>query len=276
MYDRRCLKTWSLITIGSAVMAFGVYNFYYINNITEGGILGLLLLFKNLFNINPSITSAVLDIGLLLLGCKFFGKRFFKYSIIAAVMFAVLYDVFADMGPMVPQMGILPAAIFGGLSVGIGCGMVVKAGCASGGDDALAMMVSEKTPLKIGTVYFLMDAIVLLLSLSYLSTTDIMYSFVAISISGKVIDMIYSSNSEETAEEEEVTSTTAVVSPIVEGSYSEEASLGFAKQLITYIVNCFKREIYNNKVDFYKEYKYNGRLNNYGIYNSYLIALGDG
>ena len=272
MYDRRCLKTWSLITIGSAIMAFGVYNFYYINNITEGGILGLLLLFKNLFDINPSITSAVLDIGLLLLGCKFFGKRFFKYSIIASVMFAVLYDVFADMGPMMPQMGVLPAAILGGLSVGIGCGMVVKAGCASGGDDALALMLSEKTPLKIGTVYFLMDAIVLILSLSYLSATDIMYSFVAITISGRVIDMIYSKNSEET-EEVEVTSP---VSTIVEGSYSGEASLGFIKQFINYVVNCFKCEIYNNKTDFYEEYKYNGKLDNYNIYSSYLIALGDG
>lgn len=78
-----------------------------------------------------------------------------------------------------------------GVTVGTGVGIVVKAGCASGGDDALALVISKTTSLNIGQVYLATDVIVLLLSLFYLSAFDIFYSLIAVTISGKVIDFIY-------------------------------------------------------------------------------------
>ncbi len=46
MARRLFLERIGLIFLGSAILAFGVYNFYYLNNITEGGVLGILLLLK--------------------------------------------------------------------------------------------------------------------------------------------------------------------------------------------------------------------------------------
>ncbi|MFR8619569.1 MAG: YitT family protein, partial [Romboutsia timonensis] len=46
-----------LIIIGATILSFGSYNFNYQNNVTEGGVLGLLLLLQHVFNISPSITS---------------------------------------------------------------------------------------------------------------------------------------------------------------------------------------------------------------------------
>lgn len=191
MYDRRSLKDISLILIGSTILAFGVYNFYYLNNITEGGILGTTLLLKNLFGINVSFAGAVLDITLLVMGFKMFGKKFFVYSVGASIGFSILYDIFETVGPLVPQMGMFISAILGGLSVGIGCGIIMRVGCASGGDDALAMIISKITSLKLGTIYLITDGVVLLLSITYIPVTQIMYSVVAVMISGKTIDFIY-------------------------------------------------------------------------------------
>lgn len=78
-----------------------------------------------------------------------------------------------------------------GLFVGVGVGIVVRAGAAAGGDDALALIISKITSMTIGKVYLIGDISVLLLSLSYLSTYDIFWSLIAVSISGKTIDYIY-------------------------------------------------------------------------------------
>ena len=191
MYDRRSLKDISLILIGSTILAFGVYNFYYLNSITEGGVLGIILLLKNIFGFDISIAGAILDIALLTMGFKIFGKKFFIYSVGASIGFSVLYDIFETVGPLVPQMGMFTSAVLGGLSVGIGCGIMMRVGCASGGDDALAMIISKVTSLKLSTVYLITDGIVLLLSVSYIPAVQLVYSIVAVLISGKTIDFIY-------------------------------------------------------------------------------------
>ena len=195
MARRRFLKSLGNILLGSLILAFGFYNFYYLNNITEGGVLGLLLLLKNLFDIQPSIANIIIDGALLLIGYKFFGKKFFIYSIIASISFSFSYKVFEYIGPIVPKMhSMLLATILAGISVGIGVGLIVRAGGAAGGDDALALVIAKTTSLNVGLVYLLGDVVVLLLSLLYLSVFDVFYSLIAVTISGKVIDFIYYHN----------------------------------------------------------------------------------
>lgn len=192
MARRRFLKSLGNILLGSLILAFGFYNFNYLNNITEGGVLGLLLLLKNLFDIQPSIANIIIDGALLLIGYKFFGKKFFIYSIIASISFSFLYKCFECIGPILPKMNsMLLATILAGISVGIGVGIIVRAGGAAGGDDALALVIAKTTSLNVGLVYLLGDVVVLLLSLLYLSVLDVFYSLIAVTISGKVIDFIY-------------------------------------------------------------------------------------
>lgn len=190
MYDRRSLKDISLILIGSTILAFGVYNFYYLNSITEGGVLGIILLLKNIFGVDISIAGAFIDIALFIVGFKMFGKKFFVYSVGASIGFSVLYDIFEAVGPLVPQMGMFTSAVLGGLSIGLGCGIIMRVGCAAGGDDALAMIVSKITSLKLSTVYLITDGVVLVLSISYIPVMQLIYSIVAVLISGKTIDFI--------------------------------------------------------------------------------------
>lgn len=59
-----------LILLGSLILSFGIYNLNYQNNITEGGVLGLLLLLKNLFNIELSVANLIIDTALLIMAYK--------------------------------------------------------------------------------------------------------------------------------------------------------------------------------------------------------------
>jgi uncharacterized membrane-anchored protein YitT (DUF2179 family) len=184
------------ILLGTIILAFGVYNFYYTNNITEGGVLGLLLLLKNLFNIELSIANLLIDGALILIGYRYFGKKFVLYTLFASCSFSIFYDIFEAIGPIFPKFeNPLIATIIAGLSVGIGVGIVANAGCAAGGDDVLALVISKTTSLNIGNIYTVIDVIILLLSLSYLSKYEVFYSLIAVTISSRVIDIIYSHSS---------------------------------------------------------------------------------
>lgn len=187
------LKKVATIMIGATILAFGSYNFNYQNSVTEGGVLGLLLLIKNVFDISPSLTSLVIDLSLFALGTKFFGKKFLLYSILSTFTFSTMYNTFERIGFLVPNLehNMLLASILAGIGVGIGVGLVVKGGGASGGDDVIALIGNKFTPLKVNHIYLISDGIVLFLSLVYLDFKQIVFSLIAVTISGKIISIIY-------------------------------------------------------------------------------------
>lgn len=207
MWLKKYKKNLLLIVLGSCILAFGSFNFNYQNNVTEGGVLGLLLLIKNIFDISPSITALIIDLSLFALGSKFFGKQFLGLSIFASLSFSTWYKLWESIGFIVPNLtnNMLIASILAGMGVGIGIGIIVRAGAAAGGDDVIALIGEKLTPFKINHVYMITDFIVLILSLSYLSFKQIFFSLIAVTISGKVISIMYDSstmNNEENIEEE--------------------------------------------------------------------------
>ena len=196
MWLKKYIKNLLLILLGSCILAFGSFNFNYQNNVTEGGVLGLLLLIKNIFDISPSITALVIDLSLFALGSRFFGKQFLGLSIFASLSFSTWYKVWESIGFLVPNLtnNMLLASILAGMGVGIGIGIIVRAGGAAGGDDVIALVGEKLTSLKVNHVYMITDFIVLILSLSYLSFKQIFFSLIAVTISGKIISIMYDSN----------------------------------------------------------------------------------
>lgn len=74
--------------------------------------------------------------------------------------------------------------------MGIGVGLVVRAGGASGGDDVLALLLNKFTKLTLSKSYFMTDAIVLALSLTYIPAGRIVFSFITVTLSSFLIERI--------------------------------------------------------------------------------------
>lgn len=190
---KETLKSILLIIIGASILSFGSYNFNYQNNVTEGGVLGLLLLMQQIFNISPSITSVIIDFSLFAIGTKFFGKRFLLYSVLSTITFSTTYKIWESVGFLIPSFtnNMLIASILAGIGVGVGVGLVVRGGGASGGDDVIALLGNKLLKIKVNHVYLATDAIVLFVSLVYLDLKQVFFSIIAVTISGKIISVIY-------------------------------------------------------------------------------------
>lgn len=182
-----------LIIFCSAVQSFGVYNIHAVSKVTEGGIIGLSLLFYNWFAISPAITSFVASFACFAFGWKQLGDRFIARSIVAIVAVSVSYRLceisFAPLWPQIAEMPML-SAIIGALFIGIPVGISVCLCAASAGDDALAMGLSKLAGIKVQTVYILLDVSVLLLSLTYIPFAKIIYSLITVILSGQIIGLV--------------------------------------------------------------------------------------
>ena len=177
---------------GSAIQAFGIYNIHSLSKVTEGGVLGATLLIEYWFDISPAVSGFILNAACYLLGFRYLGKKFIYYSLIASAGFSLSYAFFEQFDPIWPQISNMPllASIIGALFIGIGAGLAVKSGGATCGDDALAMSASSVFHIDIQWIYLITDTIVLILSLSYIPATRILYSFLTVFISGQIIGYI--------------------------------------------------------------------------------------
>ena len=181
-----------LILLGSSILSFGIYNIHRQTGITEGGVLGMLLFLNYWVGLSPSILSPILDTICYLLGFRFLGKDFLKTSIFSTLCFAGFSRLWESFPPVLPNLSAHPlaAALVGGLFVGIGCGIVIRQGGSSGGDDALALVISKLTRCRISRAYLATDITVLLLSLTYIPFKRIAFSLITVTLSSFLIDFV--------------------------------------------------------------------------------------
>lgn len=192
MLPRLNPKNCLTIVLGSAILAFGLYNVHSISGVTEGGVLGLTLLLEHWFGISPSISGLVLNGACYVLGLTLLGKEFILYSIIAGGGFSLFYAIFERFPPLWPQIAQMPlaASVAGAAFVGVGVGLCIRANAAPTGDDSLALSLSHHFKIGIQWVYLLGDLIVLALSLTYIPFSKIIYSLLTVLLSGQLIGLI--------------------------------------------------------------------------------------
>lgn len=185
-------KKIAFIVIGAAICSFGIHNIHQRSGITEGGIMGLMLLTEHWLGISPAYITPVLDIACYLLAFRFLGGRFIKISMISTVCISVFYKIWELFPPMLPDLTDYPlaAAICGGVFVGVGVGLIVRQGGSSSGDDALALTISEVTKWRLSAAYLFTDLVVLGLSLTYIPANRIAFSVVTVLLSSWLIDLV--------------------------------------------------------------------------------------
>lgn len=188
------VKKLVLIMAGAMICSFGIHNIHQRTNITEGGVIGLMLLIEHWLEISPAYITPVLDLSCYLLAWKYLGGQFIKVSIISTSCISAFYKVWEMFPPMLPDLSDVPlaAAVLGGLFVGIGVGLIVRQGGSSGGDDALALTISRVTCWRLSRAYLFTDLTVLALSLTYIPARRIVFSLVTVTISSYLIDWIKS------------------------------------------------------------------------------------
>lgn len=197
--------SWLGVTIGALIMTAGYVIFTNPYKIIPGGVYGLGRVFHYLV---PAIQTGtfgfMMDIPLMIIGIKVFGSTFGAKTVYAALITPVFMNTMTSILGENPADGvcllsryinlsdnILVAAIFGGVLIGAGVGIIVKFGATSGGTDIISMLLTKYAKMKFSAAMFAVESIVVLTGMIILQDWKLpLYSLVSIFVSAQVIDFV--------------------------------------------------------------------------------------
>lgn len=177
---------------GSLSCSIGVVYFLVPNNLITGGTAGLALLLHHLMPFTIGIWMVIINVPLVLLGSKYFGKMYAVNSVATIILISVLIDILNEFlnFPAVTNETLL-ASIFGGIFIGLGIGLIIKGNSSAGGSTILATIIASKTKYKASEAMLFIDAMVLLLSIYVLNDVNkALWSIVSIYATTRIIDVV--------------------------------------------------------------------------------------
>ncbi|MGM0751242.1 MAG: YitT family protein [Bacillota bacterium] len=186
------LKNILFILLGSAIFAFGLVHFNIQNKLAEGGFTGITLILYFLFDIDPSYSNLALNIPLFFIGWKLLGKKAFYYTVLGTVSLSVFLWIFQRYQMTINLEGdLFLAALFAGVFIGVGLGIIFRYGGTTGGVDIIARLAHKYIGWSMGKTMFMFDAVVIGASLiTYLEYREAMYTLVAVFVAARVIDFM--------------------------------------------------------------------------------------
>lgn len=191
---RLLLRNLLMIAVGSAIFSLGFDLFLEPAGISCGGVSGIAMLIvyatKSKF-LTVGILSALINLPLFFFGYRKIGKLFFFGSLLGMVVTSVGFDLFARILP-IPKTEPLVAAIFGGVIIGAGLGIVFIAGASTGGVDIVARLLKLKfRNFPIGKILLCMDLCTAVATgIVYSEFNNTLYSVITLVLSSFVLDKV--------------------------------------------------------------------------------------
>lgn len=180
------------ILLGASIYSFGIVHFNMQNNLGEGGFTGITLLLYFLWKFDPAVTNIILNIPIFFIGWKLLGRNTFLYTIIGTSAVSVFLAIFQKFQYNIHlENDMTLVALFAGVFIGVGLGIIFRYGGTTGGVDIIARLANKYFGWSMGNTMFLFDLIVI--SSSLLLILDLvqgMYTLVAVYLGARVIDVI--------------------------------------------------------------------------------------
>ena len=177
-----------LVTLGALLTAFAFVAFFLPHDIAPGGVTGIATVLSSVTGLNVGLLSFLINLPLFAIGWRRVGLRFAVRSFISMILLSLFIDVMPDFDLAGNMM---LAAIFGGVTMGAGLGLVVRAGATTGGTDMAAMIVHEHWSMfTVPMVLFAIDGIVVIIAALNFGVQAGLFALVSLYTSTKTMDSV--------------------------------------------------------------------------------------
>lgn len=185
------LKMIGFMILGNAILAMGTAAFVVPNGLISGGVTGIGLILQRLFGLPVDIGVFAADGVLFLLGAAVMGKAFAATIILSTIVYPTFFSLFGKI-PFLTSLtdDKLMAAIYAGLLMGAGIGLVIKVGGSTGGMDIPPIILHKLFGLSIPVMISVGDILLLLVQAFYSSTEQVLYGILVVMLTSIVIDKV--------------------------------------------------------------------------------------
>ena len=188
------LLSWSfclsliLITIGAVMSAVALELILIPNSMIDGGMNGISIILNTLFGGSLGIIIFIVNLPFLILFYKQLGKKFVFKAGYGMILFSILLEVFHNYTPIIDDT--LLATVYGGILLGVGCGLIIKEGGCLDGTEIVAILINRKKSLSVGQVVFCFNIVIYGAAIFVFGAERALYSLLTYFVSYKVIDMV--------------------------------------------------------------------------------------
>ncbi|NHN28287.1 YitT family protein [Paenibacillus agricola] len=177
-----------LMTLGASLVAVGLEIFLVPNKIIDGGIVGISIISSALSSLPLGVYLVILNLPFLYLGYKQIGKTFAFSTLFSVIVMSIGTSLLHPVSPL--TIDPLLASVFGGIIIGVGVGLVIRAGGSLDGTEIVAILVSKKSPFSVGEIVMFFNLFILASAGFVFGWDHAMYSLMAYFIAFKVMDLI--------------------------------------------------------------------------------------
>jgi len=176
------------LIIGSFIFALSVNLFVIPNDLGEGGVTGITIILFYIFEWSPGLVNLILNSILLIAGYRFLGRTTTIYTIITVVFFSLFLHLTESWN--IDSNEIIINVIFGGITAGVGIGLVMRVGGTTAGSAILARIMNKYLGWNISYALLFFDLIVVASSLFVIGIERLMLTVVMLYIGTKVMEFI--------------------------------------------------------------------------------------
>ncbi len=181
------------LVFGALLFAVSLNMFLRPAEVVQGGVTGIATTVNILFGVDMGLTMVVCNIPLILLSAKVYGLRFIAKGAVGVMVTSIFTDILAYMpSDLFTVDDPFLCALFGGITMGMGCGIMFTRGYTTGGTDLVAFLIKKVRPaLSIGRLVLICDSVIIIGAAAVLQNwIGILYSALTIFIQSTVVDLI--------------------------------------------------------------------------------------
>jgi uncharacterized membrane-anchored protein YitT (DUF2179 family) len=183
------------VTLGSFLAVFGLTFFIVPSDLVAGGLTGYAILTRyglSLIDIDISLSLlvATVNIPVMILGFIGVSRKFVYYSMYSIVIQVFLIGLLENASPIFGT-DVFAGAVIGGLIVGVGASITLKAGASLGGLDIVSQYFSLKYNISVGYVSIIANAGILTLAFLLFEPQTALYTLVMFVVANTVVDRLH-------------------------------------------------------------------------------------
>jgi len=184
------------VTFGTLLVTLSLDLFLVPNRIAPGGVSGLAIVLQHIFGWPVGTVTLMINIPLFLISIKVLGTGFGAKTLYSTILLGLSIDALAFLKPLTHDA--MLAAVYGGIIMGVGLGIVIKYGATTGGTDMAAMTIHKYISfLSVGRILLIIDFIIITLAGIIFSPELALYALATEFITIKVIDLIQEGSGDE-------------------------------------------------------------------------------
>lgn len=178
-----------MVVIGALIASYGLEAILIPNNVSDGGVTGISIVFSQLFDLPLGVLIAILNIPFIWLGYKQIGKSFAIYSILGITALAIGTTMMHHVHTIIEGDTLL-ITVVGGIILGFGMGIALRNGGALDGIDMLAVLLARKLPFGTSDLILFLNMFVFILVSTVFGLEGAILSGLAYFIASKVIHIV--------------------------------------------------------------------------------------